>query len=156
MNLKTVIRSAKTNVDVGKWSVGHIPRTAFPLSKLKEKRYKFGSEYSWRLVKFECCRHKFRVLIILNVQKQILRARLGLESGNDMIVLSDFEFHASEPGWHCHVTLEQVARLAPGAARHEKKKWPKNSSKLVFGLDEAGALSAVANHYRFAAQGELL
>ena len=49
MDLKTIIRSAKTNVDTGKWLVGHIPRTAFPLSRLKEKRYKQlrGDNFGW-------------------------------------------------------------------------------------------------------------
>ena len=42
IKLKDVIRSEKSNVDTGKWANGHIPRAAFPMSKLKDKRYKFG------------------------------------------------------------------------------------------------------------------
>lgn len=126
------------------------------MSKLKDKRYKFGPDYAWRVVKFDAVGQSCRVLIQLNLDKQILRSRLGVLINGDTVVLSDFEFHATEPGWHCHVTLQPIARLVPGAARHEKTKWPKDSSKKEFNVDESNALSVVAAHYNFQAQGELI
>lgn len=154
--LKDIIRSKKTNIDTGKWTRGHIPRSAFPMSRLKDKRYKFGPEYSWRLVKFEALTKPCRILIFFNDNKEILRARLGVEVNGDMVVLSDYEFHATEPGWHCHVAVKPISELGSGAARVQTKKWPKNSSQKEFRIDEAGALSFVAKHYNFEAQGDLL
>jgi hypothetical protein len=156
ITLKDVIRSEKSNVDTGKWANGHIPRAAFPMSKLKDKRYKFGPDYAWRIVKFDALGHAFRVLIQLNMDKEILRSRLGVLINGDTVVLSDFEFHATEPGWHCHVALQGVPQLVPGVARHDKRKWPKDSSRKEFNVDESNALSVVAAHYRFQAQGELI
>lgn len=154
--LKGIMRATKTNLDTGKWVRGHIPRSAFPMSRLKEKRYKYGPEYAWRLVKFEAADYRCRILILLNEGKEILRARLGVEVNGDMVVLSDMEFHASEPGWHCHVALKPIAELGSGAARHDARKWPKDSSQKEFRVDESNALSAVAKHYNFEAQGELI
>jgi hypothetical protein len=154
--LKSIIRGAKTNLDVGKWVRGHIPRNVFPMSRVKDKRYKYGPEYAWRVVKFEAEGHQCRILILLNEDKEILRARLGVEVNGDMVVLSDFEFHASEPGWHCHVALKPISQLGSGAARHNAKKWPKASSRNEFGVDAASALSVVAKYYNFQAQGELI
>lgn len=154
--LKDVIRSDKANVDTGKWARGHIPRAAFPMSKLRDKKYRYGQDYAWRLVKFEAAGHLCRILIWLNEEKQILRSRLGIERHGDMVVLCDYEFHAAEPGWHCHVAREHESELPAGVARHDKKKWPKDSSRKEFNVDEASALSIVATHYRFQAQGELI
>jgi hypothetical protein len=154
--LKDIIRGNKTNLDTGKWARGHIPRSAFPMSRLKDKRYKYGPDYAWRLVKFEMQGNQCRILIFFNDGKDILRARLGVEVNGDMVVLSDYEFHATEPGWHCHVRLKPISELSSGGARNEAKKWPKDSSRKTFSVEEASALSLVAKHYNFQAQGELI
>ncbi len=157
VNIKDIIRADKTDLNTGAWATGHVPRTAFPMSKVKDRKYKYGQEYRWRVVKFTCLGVKCRILILLNLAKQILRARLGVESGPDMIVLCDHEFHASEPGWHCHVTFEEAASVPPGAARQDKMKWPKNIRVSErFTADEASALSIVAATFRFKEQGELI
>lgn len=156
MNIKEIIRAKKTNVDLGKWSAGHIPRSAFPMSRVRDKRYKFGPEYSWRLVKFEALGNLCRILILLNESKEIMRARMGVEVNNDMVVLCEYEYHASEPGWHCHVTLEDLASAPVGAARWEKTKWPRAPARRTFGVDQTSALTLVAERFRFEAQGELI
>lgn len=156
MSLKRIIRAQKENLDTGKWSVGHVPRTAFPMSRLKDKRYRYGPEYSWRLIKFEACGYFCRVLILLNESKEILRARLGIEINGDMVVLSDYEYHASEPGWHCHLTLVDVALVDAGSARSDKTKWPRKSSRQDFGANKANAVGIVATHFNFHAQGGLI
>jgi hypothetical protein len=126
------------------------------MSRLKDKRYKYGHEYAWRLVKFDAAEQRCRVLILLNEAKEILRARLGVEVNGDMVVLSDYEFHANEPGWHCHVAIKPLAELSCGSARYGLEKWPKDSSRKEFRVDETSALSVVARHYNFKAQGELI
>jgi hypothetical protein len=156
LRLTDIIRSEKSGLDTGKWLAGHVPRAAFPMSRLKDKRYRYGPDYSWRLVKFDAGACPCRILILLNESREVMRARLGVEVNSDMVVLSDYEFHATEPGWHCHVSLSHVAAIGSGAARQGKKKWPQQSSKKDFGVDRASALTLVAKHFNFAAQGELL
>lgn len=94
--------------------------------------------------------------MLLNESKEIFRARLGVLINGDMVVLQDYEFHASEPGWHCHLSLKSLSEIGPGAARFQKTKWPKNSSLKAFNIDEAGALSVIAKQFNFAAQGDLI
>jgi hypothetical protein len=156
VNLKDFIRAEKTNVDLGKWLKGHIPRSAFPMSLLKEKNYKFGPDYSWRLIKFVALERKCRVLIWYNEGKQIFRSRFGVEANNDMIVLCEFEYHAGEPGWHCHVTANDISQIVPGQARGDKKKWPRSPSRQEFHATKDSAVSIVAERYNFSAQGDLL
>lgn len=156
MKLKDIIRGQKSSLSIGKWGYGHIPRTQFPMSRLKDRRYKYGKEYAWRVVQFDAAGRHCRILIILNEKKEILRARLGVESSGDMIVISDYEFHGSEPGWHCHVATDDHSEISPGAARFNKRKWPTQPSRTQFGATEANALSIVARHFRFEAQGDLL
>ena len=158
MNLAEVIRSKKDAVDLGKWTAGHIPRSAFPLSKVRDKAYKFGPAYSWRLVRFGCDGLKCRVLLILNVEKEIFRARLGIEDSGDIIVLCDHEFHGAEPGWHCHFTAKHVEELDSGAVRgNGKRKRPKMPDPAAkFSVTPANAVALAAARYGFATPGILI
>ncbi len=81
MRLKEIIKADKANLYWGKWQAGHIIRASFPLSKVKEKAYKLGQAYSWRVVRFTALESRIRVLIILNTDKEIFRARLAVERG---------------------------------------------------------------------------
>ena len=157
MNLKDLIRADKTGLETGTWASGHIPRTAFPMSKVRDRKYKYGPEYRWRLIKFVAEGLKCRILLQLNEGKEILRARFGVEVNGDMVVLCTHEFHASEPGWHCHVTFDEIAAVPPGAARSGKKKWPvvlKPSAR--FNATEASALTIVSDVFQLRAQGAFL
>jgi hypothetical protein len=156
MRLQDIIRGSKADLDTGKWQSGRIPRTAFPMSRLKDRHYRYGPDYLWRLVRFEAAACSCRILILLNESREVLRARLGVELDGDMVVLSDYEYHATEPGWHCHVTFEDVADVGPGAARQGKRRWPNRSSRQDFAVDRSNAMTVVAEHYKFAAQGELI
>lgn len=156
MRLKDIIKAEKTQTDFGAWREGHIQRSAFPMSKVKEKAYKYGKAYKWRLVRFQALGKRVRVLIVLNEEKQIFRARLGVERGNDMAVLCDYEFHASEPGWHCHFTLKQLDSVEEGAARDGKRKRPTASDVgAAFNVTEASALAVAAERYGFKPKGSL-
>jgi len=157
MNLKEVIKAEKTGLDVGKWNDGHIPRSAFPLSKVKDKSYKFGPSYSWRVMKFSCLGNKCRVLIILNEGKQIFRARLGIDKDGDMVVLCEYEFHSSEPGWHCHFTLADLESIEPGAARDGKRRRPKmDNPAALFTASKANAVAIAARRFGCEVVGGLI
>ena len=156
MDLADIIRALKTDIEIGSWANGHISRSSFPLSLAKSKNYKFGPEYCWRVVKFDCLGRSFRVLIVLNENKQIYRATLGVEIENDISVLCQHEFHASEPGWHCHLTLGAADGLPVGVVRSHLRRWPHHSaahSRMEFKVDKASGLTVAADLFRFSAQG---
>lgn len=75
----------------------------------------------------------------------------------DTIVLMDKEFHAGEPGWHCHFTSKKVDSAVAGVARAGKRRWPRGADpKAEFGVTEAGALSIAAEMFQFGASGPLV
>ncbi|SRR5216683_4825774 len=90
MNIKEVVRALKTDIHVGDWRAGHIPRTTFPLSHVREKHYKLGQEYRWRIVTFDCLQHRFRLLVVFNEGKQIYRTTLATEVERDLIANTSF------------------------------------------------------------------
>ena len=159
MRLAEVLRGTKNVTEDGRWQSGHIMRSAFPLSAAKTKNYKFGPEYRWRVIRFDCLLETCRVLIVINEGKQIYRATLGIEEGADMKVLCQYEFHASEPGWHCHLTLEDHTAVPAGIVRSHLRRWPQakaRHSQADFNVSTASAISHAAERFRFRAQGALL
>jgi hypothetical protein len=159
MRVAEVIRAAKVGVDAGSWKTGHITRAEFPLSRVRSRRYKLGSEYRWRVVKFNAIGNEFRVLIELNENKEIYRATLGRKNADDIAVICQHEFHKSETGWHCHVSHDEIDTLPAGVMRSSLLRWPKPSlvhAQVVFPVSERTALSVAAARFRFLAQGDLL
>lgn len=157
--LADFIRSDKSRISIGEWKPGHVPRHAFPLSGAKSKGYKFGPEYSWRLIQFECLGRRCRILLIFNEGKQILRSTFGVEVGGDVAVLCTHEFHADHPGWHCHLHVCDLSSVPVGTFRSAQKRWPRaraEHSRKDFGVTKASALSHVAARFRFQAMGELI
>jgi hypothetical protein len=156
MRLAQLIRTRKGNIEVGDWNSGHIPRSSFPMSKARAKAYKFGKEYKWRIIRFTCGGNKYRVLILLNEGKEIYRATLAMEDATDLKVICQHEFHASEPGWHCHFTAADTRRIPAGVARPHLGRRPKAdvpSSDQAFGVSEGSALSKAAYRYGFIDHG---
>jgi hypothetical protein len=157
--LAEFIRGDKIDLDEGAWSAGHIQRTAFPMSGSKPKNYKFGPEYSWRIIRFSCLSHRCRILILLNENKRIMRAVFGVEVGKDLAVLCSHEYHADHVGWHCHLHTQDLAIITPGVFRTGMRRWPRGGvqhSKVAFGVTKASALSHVAARFGFQAQGAML
>lgn len=126
MRLKDVLRAAKSDVTVGEWRNGHVTYAAFPQSKVPSRAYKLGPTYEWTVIRFSALGARFRVLVIVNTGRAIFRACLGMEDGKDMRILCHHEYHASEPGWHCHVKLAEVAEIEPGCARSGARRWPQS------------------------------
>lgn len=160
MKIQDIVRAIKTDVHVTDWKEGHIPRATFPLSQARPKNYKFGPEYKWRLVRFDCLGNTFRLLVVFNEAKQIYRATLGMDvERDDLVVLCQHEFHASEPGWHCHVTFAEAATLPHGVSRTHLRRWPgagTEPSRLEFGVRLANAVSLAAARFRISSPGTLL
>lgn len=157
-SLAEIVRADKVIVDDGKWQKGHVTQSAFPLSKSRKKHYRFGPEYQWRIVRFDCLAVRCRVLILFNAGKEICRSTLAVEVENDLAVLCSHEYHADHRGWHCHLTWERHDRVTPGVLRTGQRRWPHaraEHSREEFGVSLASALSHVAARYRFEAQGDL-
>lgn len=156
MNLKDILRAEKTDLAVSDWSNGRIPRSAFPQSLVKERWYRLGSAYSWRTVKFRANGNDCRILILINEEKSIFRARLGVERSGDMVIVCDHEWHASEPGWHCHINRNAVENTTAGQARSSAYKWPSRIVHGMFPVTRKTAYERVARVYRLSDGGSLL
>lgn len=153
------VRAEKTDVDEGHWQNGHINRSVFPLSKAKNKNFRFGPDYSWRVVRLRCLGFRCRILILFNPSKLICRSTFAVEVENDLAVLCTHEYHANHPGWHCHVSLGDHDKLTPGLFRSGQRRWPQARAahaRTDYGITQASVLTHVAARYRFQAQGDLI
>ena len=163
MNVSDVVRGPKTDVEISEWRAGHIPRERFPLSRARAKSNKLGPEYRWRVIKFDCLGDSFRVLVVFNEAKQIYRATLAVERQEgrqqELAVLCQNEYHASEPGWHCHVTFAEIDTLPLGVVRSHLRRWPQVDaahSRPDFGVHERNAATIAAARFRISSPGTLL
>lgn len=128
MNLKGIIAAKKAAVDTGEWRRGEIPRPKWPSRRAKAKAYKYGPLYQWRIISFQAAGSDCRVLLLFNESKQIFRATLGVTKGGETVVLCDYEWHASEPGWHCHARCDDFASISPAYNRFGSVRLPKADS----------------------------
>ena len=158
--LADFIRADKTSLRLDdSWSSGHIPRTKFPMSGAKAKAYKFGPSWHWRLIRFNCLGERCRVLVLVNFEKEEMRAAFGVEQGQDTVLLCDHEFHGNHPGWHCHVRKGDLEQVKAGENRLGTRRWPGRRSQDSSGrfvLSKDAALTRVALLYRFGGAGPLV
>jgi hypothetical protein len=109
------IRAAnKRNVDWGKWENTKMPVSAFPLSRRRNSSFRLGSAYRWRIVRFEACDCKLRLLLAYRLEKQQYRATLALEGDRDMSILASYEFHGTHPGWHLLAACDDITTVPQG------------------------------------------
>lgn len=129
MDLRALIGAKKSSVKSGGWKQGEIPRAQWPSRKAKSKFYKWGPLYHWQVITFSALGNECRVLILLNEAKQIFRASFGVTSAGETTVLCDYEFHASEPGWHCHARCDGLDTINVWTNRFGAIRLPKSGSK---------------------------
>jgi hypothetical protein len=131
MHLRALINSPKRSVKSGEWKRGGeaIPRAQWPSRRAKAKAYKFGPAYQWRIVSFFAEGEHCRLKLLFNEDKQIFRARLGVTRDGETIVVCDYEFHASEPGWHCHARCDDIDKLDATATRYGGARIPSSKSR---------------------------
>ncbi len=130
-----------------------MPRSAFPLSKPRNRAYRLGSSYKWRVVRFEAHNLAFRLLIAFNPDKEQYRAILALDLGQDMSILASYEFHGTHPGWHMSATCGNVDDVAVGMMRGPwQTRFPKARAfhrRLEYGVpQEDAALDAASRFFR--------
>jgi hypothetical protein len=127
--------------------------SAFPLSRRRQSSFRLGTAYRWRLVRFEACGHKFRLLLAFSLMKEQYRATLALEGDRDLSVLASYEFHGTHPGWHLLATCDDISAVPAGIMIGPwQKRFPRARSKhrlVEFGIkDDATALNAAAKFFR--------
>lgn len=143
MNLRSLVAAEKSSVKTGEWKRGEMPRSVWPSRRAKAKAYKYGPLYQWRIITFVAGGHDCRVLLLLNESKQIFRATFGVVLGGDAVTICDYEYHASEPGWHCHARCGELAtissvtnrfggvRLPQANANHRRREFSFRKSPLT-------------------------
>ena len=62
-------------------------------------------------------RRRIPVLVVLNLAKQKIEAILGAIGQGLLRILCSYEYHAGEPGWHCHAACQDVTAVPPGYMR---------------------------------------
>lgn len=116
MRLRDLIKIKKTITALGKWQVGKMPRSAFPLSKSGNRAYRLGNR-RWRVVEFTVESLCFRLLINYNPLLLQYQAMLGLTQGNDTKVLASLEYHGTHGSWHVHTSCDIFDSIPAGIKR---------------------------------------
>lgn len=115
MRLKDIIRAPKENIRIGEWHFGKVPKASFPISRTV---YRLGNTFKWCVIEFQALGSDCRVLVVFHEPKQKYEAVLGvLGTTGNLRILCSYEYHASEPGWHCHATHDDVDTIPNGVMR---------------------------------------
>jgi hypothetical protein len=161
VRLRQIVAASKAKIEVGKWHTGKVPRADFPMAKAA---YGLGNSYKWCVISFEAFDTECRVLVVLNESKQKYEAVLGVMGPNGLKILCTYEYHPSEPGWHCHATHDDADTLNHGCMRGpwikrvpgpRKLHRPNKHSKFHIGDPEAAIRFAVYR-YKIWSKGPLL
>lgn len=114
VRLKRIVNAPKSDIKIGPWKSGKVPRAEFAIGK---SPYGLGSSYHWCVISFRSLGVDCRVLVIVNFFKQRFEAILGVVASDGMRVLCSYEYHATEPGWHCHAACGDVSTIPRGYMR---------------------------------------
>jgi hypothetical protein len=152
IRVQEIIRASKTDIQLGAWHRGAVPRAEFPIAK---KSYGLGRSYEWRVIKFGAGGFECRVLVVLNVSKERYEAILGaMVDGGTLRILCNYQYHAPEIGWHCHAACGEVATVPAGFMRGPwVRRIPKAKSthkRLDFGVSDENADARQDTATRFA------
>jgi hypothetical protein len=156
--VQEIIWASKEAINIGEWHRGNVPRSDFPIAK---KVYGLGRSFEWRVIKFGALDLQCRVLVVLNTPKEKYEAILGVMTDGQLRIACIYEYHATEPGWHCHVSCGEVTQVPLGFMRGPwVKRIPKAKSthkRLDFGVpDQEAATRFAIDCYRIETKGSLL
>lgn len=159
MKLRDVIQAEKTEINIGDWKSGKIPYADFPMPRARSKHYKFGPDFKWCVIRFSALGRNFRVRVLLREGREIFRAALLDCSGAESRVLCEYEYHGTEPGWHCHAHCDQIVGAAASFARFGSIRLPSarnNHRRRAFGVTMANAKQRAMKFYKIEERGPLL
>jgi hypothetical protein len=128
---------------------------------MARQAYGLGASYRWCVVTFVALGVDCRVLVVLNLGKEKFEAILGAMGTDVLRVLCAYEYHAGEPGWHCHAACDDLPNVPLGYMRGPwVRRLPaakRTHSRQVFGIkDEKSALRFALACYKIEAKGSLL
>src|SRR3546814_14699434 len=107
---------------------------------------------------FSSRRRHTRCALVNGVQTCALPISLGVVEGGDTKILCSYEYHGTEPGWHCHVKCGDVALVAPSQNRFGSKRLPKardRHRRSSFGVTKATAQRVAVAFYRIKRPGKI-
>ncbi len=84
---------------------------------MAKQAYGLGNSYRWCVISFTALTVDCKVLVVFNLGKQKYEAILGVMGAGALRVICSYEFHAFEPGWHCHAACENVEKVPSGYMR---------------------------------------
>ena len=156
MRTQDVVKAKKSKIRMQEWGQGNMPPSAFRLRK-DLKAVKQGKSNKWRVITFSANYDSFRVLILYNPDRFIYRATLGIEKNGVVNILCVHEYHASEPGWHCHVDRKRVKGVTFWN-HSELQKWPKKPLyEAKYEVDTLDRTTEIAlKFYKITEEGPLL
>jgi len=158
MTLREIVAAGKTNIKVGPWKAGKIPRADFPLAK---SAYRLGNAYRWCIISFDAVGGSFKCAVIFNRGKAKYEAILAVANGTALRVLCSYQFHEGEPGWHCHAACGAVDALpngimrGPWIRRLPLAKKPHRRREFLIDSDQR-AIQAALKRYQIEEKGPLL
>lgn len=159
MHLRALIGAAKSQIRVGEWRNGKVPRASFPLAR---KAYRLGSAFEWCVITFHALGHECRVLVIVNVAKESFKAIVGVVDEDTIRVLCSYEFHPDvHTGWHCHACCDDTSDIPTGLMRGPwVRRLPgarRTHRRQNFGIDgRSEAVRAAVDCYHLFEKGPLL
>ena len=157
--LRRIVRARKTDIKIGPWHSGKVPKKDFPIAK---KAYGLGASFRWSVISFVALGVECRVLVTLNFVKEKYEAILGaIGSSETLHVLCSYEYHVGEPGWHCHAACDELSKVPLGYMRGPwVRRVPaarRTHSRQDFGIsDETAAQRFAFACYKIETRGTLL
>ncbi len=158
LTLSDIIRAEKSDVRIGDWESGSIPKAKFPINR---KKLSLGRGWKWRVVTFRAAQENFVVLVALSAEKESYRATLAMNDGQTLKVICFHELHTDHWNWHCHLIRGNVHETFPGVLRDKNlmSAWPvftESKCTVPFNVTEESALTIAAARFRFAVGGGFL
>ena len=158
ISVADIIRASKSDVKIGDWDDGAVPKAKFPLTRNK---LSLGRGWKWRVVTFSALGENFVVLVAISQEKESYRATLAMKTGKTLKVVCFHELHTDHWNWHCHLIRGNVHDTFPGVLRDKNLMvaWPsftRGECTVPFDVTEDSALTVAAARYRFAQGGGFL
>ncbi len=158
MHLRQIINADKTEIKVGAWRRGKVPKADFPCAK---RAYGLSNSFEWCVIDFTALGAKCSVLVVLNQAKEKYQAILGVLTDAQLRILCTYEFHATEPGWHCHASCDEMDEVPRGFMRGPwVRRMPRpirTHRRQVFGINNHREAERFAfDCYKIRTKGDLL
>ncbi|WP_156922520.1 hypothetical protein [Azorhizobium doebereinerae] len=158
IRLRRIVQAPKSDIKVGSWHSGKVPKADFPMAR---QAYGLGTSYRWCVISFVALGVECKVLVVFNAGKQKFEAILGAIVSGALRVLCSYEYHPSEPGWHCHAACDNVAKVPNGYMRgpwvkripHAKRAHKRQDFDIK---DELSAQRFAFKCYKIEVEGSLL